>query len=99
MCLVLDSEDVLPNFNCGAQEGQHFEMNNLAPKIKEGPREIVDSSSSSCKKDEFCSGMLLWLRTAALDPCKPKQPLEKLRKRQILKARECLSLDSTEYPW
>ncbi|KAI3988832.1 hypothetical protein MKX01_016403 [Papaver californicum] len=99
MCLVLESDDVLLNFNFGAQETKHFEMNNLVSKIKEVSRETVDSSSSSCKKGELCSDMLMWLRTAALDPCKPKQPLEKLRRRQILKAREYLSLDTTKFSW
>ncbi|KAI3947207.1 hypothetical protein MKX01_019860 [Papaver californicum] len=99
MCLVLESEDVLLNFNFGAQESKHFEMKNLAPKIKEVSRETVDSSSSSCKKDELCTDLLMWLRTAALDPCKPKQPLAKLRRRQILKAREYISLDTTKFSW
>ncbi|KAI3883212.1 hypothetical protein MKX03_017672 [Papaver bracteatum] len=61
--------------------------------------ENVDSSSSSNKKDELCWDILLWLRTAALDPCKQKPPLEKLRRRQILKAREHISLSTTEFPW
>ncbi|KAI3879455.1 hypothetical protein MKX03_014075 [Papaver bracteatum] len=99
MCLVLEPEDVPLNFNFGAQESKHIEMNNLAPKIKEESRETVDSSSHSCKKDELCSDMLMWLRTVALDPCKQKQPLVKLRSRQILKAREYLSADTTKFSW
>ncbi|KAI3933934.1 hypothetical protein MKW92_038717 [Papaver armeniacum] len=99
MCLVLEPEDVPLNFKFGAQESKHVEMNNLAPKIKEESRETVDSSSSSCKKDELCLDMLMWLRTVALDPCKQKQPLVKLRSRQILKARAYLSVDTTKCSW
>ncbi|KAI3988154.1 hypothetical protein MKX01_011943 [Papaver californicum] len=47
----------------------------------------------------LCRDILLWLRTAALDPCKLKPPLDKLRSRQILKAREHISLITTEFPW
>ncbi|KAI3897986.1 hypothetical protein MKW92_027329 [Papaver armeniacum] len=52
----------------------------------------------SSKKDESWWDILPWLRTAALDPCKAKPPLEKLRRRQILKAREHISLSTTEFP-
>ncbi|RZC51577.1 hypothetical protein C5167_020000 [Papaver somniferum] len=89
---------ILNNQVLGSQ-GTHLEMNNRVPKIDIESMENVDSSSSSNKTDELCWDILLWLRTAALDPCKQKPPLEKLRRRQILKAREHISLSTTEFPW
>ncbi|KAI3877749.1 hypothetical protein MKW98_020230 [Papaver atlanticum] len=89
---------ILNNQVMGSQ-GTHSEMNNRVPKIDVESMENVDSSSSSNKKDELCWDLLLWLRTAALDPCKQKPPLEKLRRRQIIKAREHISLSTTEFPW
>ncbi|KAI3830550.1 hypothetical protein MKW98_030713 [Papaver atlanticum] len=89
---------ILNNQVLGSQ-GTHLKMNNLVPNIDVQSMENVDSSSSSNKKDELCWDVLLWLRTAALDPCKQNPPLEKLRRRQILKAREHISLSTTEFPW
>ncbi|KAI3978253.1 hypothetical protein MKX01_013084 [Papaver californicum] len=74
-------------------------LNNRVSKIDKESGENVDSISLSNKKDELCWDILLWLRTAALDPCKQKPRLEKLRRIQILKAREHISLSTTEFPW
>ncbi|KAI3877143.1 hypothetical protein MKW92_011339 [Papaver armeniacum] len=89
---------ILNNQVLGSQ-GTLLKMNNPVPKIDVESMENVDSSSSSNKTDELCWDILLWLRTAALDPCKQEPPLEKLRRRQILKAREHISLSTTEFPW
>ncbi|KAI3877142.1 hypothetical protein MKW92_011338 [Papaver armeniacum] len=89
---------ILNNQVLGSQS-TYVEMNNRVPNISEESIQNVDSSSSSSKKDELWWDILLWLRTAALDPCKAKPPLERLRRRQILKAREHISLSTTEFPW
>ncbi|KAI3941987.1 hypothetical protein MKW92_007022 [Papaver armeniacum] len=87
-------------FSCnGTRIILNNQMNNRVPKIDVESMENVDSRSSSNKKDELCWDLLLWLRAAALDPCKQKPPLEKLRRRQIIKAREHISLSTTEFPW
>ncbi|MCL7042097.1 hypothetical protein MKW94_017210 [Papaver nudicaule] len=89
---------ILSNQVLGSQSS-YLEMNDRAPKIDKDSKENVDSSSLSNERDELCLDILLWLRTAALNPCKQKAPLEKLMRRQILKAREHISVSTTEFPW
>ncbi|KAI3971713.1 hypothetical protein MKW92_037222 [Papaver armeniacum] len=94
-----NSTRTILNNQVPGSQSTYVEMNNRVPKINEESIENVGSSSSSSKKDESWWDILPWLRTAALDPCKAKPPLEKLRRRQILKAREHISLSTTEFPW
>ncbi|MCL7022040.1 hypothetical protein MKW94_014317 [Papaver nudicaule] len=79
---------ILSNQVLGSQNS-YLEMNDRAPKIAKDSKE----------KDNLSSDILVWLRTAASDPCQQNPTLEKLRRRQILKAREHISVSTTEFPW